>query len=127
MLPDRNSKIDSFHERGERMQKQELSILSLARRAGKLILGFDKVVEEMQNGKVKGVFFSADLSAKSRKELIFAAQKYHFTPSLLDVQMEEIGRACGKRSGVIAVCDDGFAKKLQSLSQMQLQDKSIPE
>ena len=55
------------------MQKQELSTLSLARRAGKLVLGFDKVVEEMRAGKVKGVFYSADLSEKSRKELSFAA------------------------------------------------------
>ena len=39
------------------MQKQELSTLSLARRAGKLVLGFDKVVEEMRAGKVKGVFY----------------------------------------------------------------------
>lgn len=31
------------------MQKQELSTLSLALRAGKLILGFDKVVEEIKN------------------------------------------------------------------------------
>ena len=46
------------------MQKQELSTLSLARRAGKLVLGFDKVVEEMRAGKVKGVFYSADLSEK---------------------------------------------------------------
>ena len=37
------------------MQKQELSTLSLARRAGKLVLGFDKVVEEMRAGKVKGI------------------------------------------------------------------------
>ncbi len=48
------------------MQKQELSTLSLARRAGKgkLVLGFDKVVEEMRAGKVKGVFYSADLSGE---------------------------------------------------------------
>ena len=39
------------------MQKQELSTLSLALRAGKLILGFDKVVEEIKNKNAKGCCF----------------------------------------------------------------------
>ena len=104
------------------MQKQELSTLSLARRAGKLVLGFDKVVEEMRAGKVKGVF-CADLSEKSRKELSFAAQKFCLQPIALDVQMEEIQQACGKRSGVIAVCDEGFAKKLSALAQQRTGQK----
>ena len=105
------------------MQKQELSTLSLARRDGKLALGFDKVVEEMRAGKVKGVFCSADLSEKSRKELSFAAQKFCLQPIALDVQMEEIQQACGKRSGVIAVCDEGFAKKLSALAQQRTGQK----
>ena len=46
------------------MQKQELSTLSLALRAGKLILGFDKVVEEIKNKNAKGVFYTEDLSEK---------------------------------------------------------------
>ena len=58
------------------MQKQELSTLSLALRAGKLILGFDKVVEEIKNKNAKGVFYTEDLSEKSRKELCFVAQQH---------------------------------------------------
>ena len=80
-------------------------------------------VEEMRAGKVKGVFYSADLSEKSRKELSFAAQKFCLQPIALDVQMEEIQQACGKRSGVIAVCDEGFAKKLSALAQQRTGQK----
>ena len=40
------------------MQKQELSTLSLALRAGKLILGFDKVVEESKNNVKNNMLFS---------------------------------------------------------------------
>lgn len=105
------------------MQKQELSTLSLARRAGKLVLGFDKVVEEMKNGRVKAVFFSSDLSEKSCKELCFAAQKYRLQPLQLDVQMEEVQHACGKRSGIFALCDEGFAKKLSALAQQRTGQK----
>ena len=104
------------------VQKPEISTLSLARRAGKLILGFDKVAEAMRSGEVRGVFYSTDLSEKSRKELCFTAQKHQMEPLPLAVTMEH---ACGKRSGVIALSDQGFAKKLCELSRAaQLQEQS---
>ena len=74
------------------MQKQELSTLSLALRAGKLILGFDKVIEEIKNKNAKGVFYAEDLSEKSCKELCFVAVSYtHLnlkdnTASLLELE-----------------------------------------
>ena len=49
------------------VQKPEISTLSLARRAGKLILGFDKVAEAMRGGEVRGVFYSTDLSKKAAR------------------------------------------------------------
>ncbi len=98
-------------------QKQELSTLSLARRAGKLILGFDKVKEEMEAGHVEGLFYSSDLSEKSRKELCFIAQKHQLEPMMLDITMDEMLHACGKRSGVIALADKGFAKKIASYAK----------
>ena len=94
------------------MQKQEISMLCLARKAGKIILGFDKVVEEMKNGHIKGVFYTMDLSPKSAKELCFESQKYGLAPLSLQISMEEVSHALGKRSGVIALTDEGFAKKI---------------
>lgn len=64
------------------MQKQELSTLSLARRAGKLVLGFDKVVEEMRAGKVKGVFYSADLSEKAARSFPLRHKNFACSPLL---------------------------------------------
>lgn len=107
------------------VQQPEISTLSLARRAGKLILGFDKVAEAMRGGEVRGVFYSTDLSEKSRKELCFTAQKHQMEPLPLAVTMEQVEHACGKRSGVIALSDQGFAKKLCELSRAaQLQEQS---
>ena len=57
------------------MQKQELSMLSLARKAGKLVLGFDKTADGLKDGTVKGLFYSADLSEKSKKELHFIGDR----------------------------------------------------
>lgn len=98
--------------------QQQISMLSLARRAGKLVLGFDRVAEALRDGKGKGVFCTADLSEKSRKELSFTAQKYGMQPVVLAVTMDQVQHACGKRSGVIALCDEGFSKKLSQLSQL---------
>ena len=102
------------------MQKQELSTLSLALRAGKLILGFDKVVEEIKNKNAKGVFYTEDLSEKSRKELCFVAQQHGMQPYQLRVTMEEVFHFCTKRSGVIALSDEGFAKKLVALAEKSI-------
>lgn len=75
-------------------------------------------------GKVKGVFYSADLSEKKPpRSFPLRHQKFCLQPIALDVQMEEIQQACGKRSGVIAVCDEGFAKKLSALAQQRTGQK----
>ena len=100
------------------MSSRQISLLSLARRAGKLVLGFDRVADALREGKSKGVFCTADLSEKSRKELAFTAQKYGMQPVVLAVTMDQVQHACGKRSGVIALCDEGFSKKLSELAQM---------
>lgn len=99
------------------MSSQQISLLSLARRAGKLVLGFDRVADALRDGKGKGVFCTADLSEKSRKELGFTAQKYGMQPVVLAVTMDQVQHACGKRSGVIALCDESFAKKLSELAK----------
>lgn len=87
-------------------------MLCLARKAGKIVMGFDRVVEEMQKGNIKGIFYTQDLSPKSLKELVFQTNKYGLTPYMLQVTMEEVSHALAKRSGVIALSDEGFAKKI---------------
>ena len=52
------------------------------------------------------------------KNFAFTAQKYGMQPVVLAVTMDQVQHACGKRSGVIALCDEGFSKKLSELAQM---------
>ena len=76
-----------------------LSLLGLCRRAGKLTIGNDAVVEDTKNGTAKLVILTRDISANTRKKLT-----------------KELGFALGRRlAAVVAVCDDGFAAKLTTL------------
>ena len=47
--------------------QQQLATLSMARRAGRLVLGFERVVEQMKEGQLCGVYYTQDLSPKSLK------------------------------------------------------------
>ena len=89
-----------------------LSALGLARRAGKLNWGFDTAVEAMRSGACGVVILAAD---KTKKNVRFEAEKYHVSVLEPAFTMEEISAAIGKKAGVLAVCDRGFAEKLKQL------------
>lgn len=90
-----------------------LSAMGLARRAGKLNWGYDTVVEAMKTGACCLVIIAGDLSDKTKKNVRFEAERSHVQCIETAFSMEEISAAIGKKSGVIAICDGGFAKKLQ--------------
>lgn len=92
-----------------------LSALGLARRAGKLNWGSDTAVEAMRGGACGVVILAADLSDKTKKNVRFEAEKYHVSVLEPAFTMEEISAAIGKKAGVLAVCDRGFAEKLKYL------------
>mgnify|MGYP003377541488 CR=1 FL=1 len=58
------------------MNDSLLSSIGLARKAGKLILGFDAVSAACKNGTAALVLLSEDLSPKSRKEIVRVAEQY---------------------------------------------------
>lgn len=95
---------------------RRLSLLGLARRAGKLLLGSDAVREAARRGGCPLILFAADLSPRTARTIRAAAEGKNTTTLLLHATMDEIGRAIGKRTGVLAINDIGFAKKLLALS-----------
>ena len=95
--------------------QQQLATLSMARRAGRLVLGFERVVEQMKGGQLCGVYYTQDLSPKSLKELLFYAEQHKLQPMCLQLTMQDIRQGCGKRCGIAAVTDEGFASKMNSL------------
>lgn len=85
-----------------------LSRLGFARKAGKVVFGFQKSKEACQNGKAKLVVVASDVSAKSEKEIrFFAGDKVSVIN--LNSTMEELSAALGLRAGIVAVTDKGFA------------------
>ena len=86
------------------MQKA-LALLGLARRAGKLRYGYDTAAQALRGGECPLVLAAADLSDKTKKNVRFEAERAK--------AMEQISAAIGKKTGVLAVCDAGFAGKLK--------------
>lgn len=89
-----------------------LSAMGLARRAGKLNWGYDTVVEAMKIGNCSLTLTAGNLSDKTKKNVRFEAERYGIPYIETTFTIEEISAAIGKKAGVIAICDGGFAKKL---------------
>lgn len=89
-----------------------LGLLGLARKAGKLALGFDETVSEAKKGKARCVIISPDISPKTEKEL-----RYHLSDVRINILKSplDFGMAVGKAVRVVAINDAGFAKRAAEL------------
>lgn len=94
-----------------------LNMLGLCRRAGKLIYGFDATKEAVLKSDVYSIFMAQDLSAKSKKELVFITKDKRVTLIETTIEMEQMQKIIGKRTGILAIIDSGFSKKIVSMFQ----------
>lgn len=92
------------------MKKDKRGLLTMCMKAGRLRLGMDMTKDSCRSGESFGVFTASDLSEKSLKEVKFFCGKYSTPLYQLEMTMDEIGTALGKRSGIICITDKGFAK-----------------
>lgn len=99
------------------MKNQVLSLLGIARRAGRLSLGHDAVEEALKKREAKLIILARDVSERTATHTQKAAQQAEVPWIALTDGMEEIGIALGKKTGVIAVNDQGFAKRLTELAK----------
>lgn len=90
-----------------------LSLLGMARRAGKLSTGFESVKESALRKKSFLILCSADLSPKTFKELSFAAEQKNCERSTFS--MDEISNAVGTKTGCVSINDRGFADAVRKL------------
>ncbi|GGC90100.1 50S ribosomal protein L7ae [Thalassobacillus devorans] len=96
------------------MQKA-LNLLGLAYRAGKCTLGEELITRDIQKKKAKLVWIAEDTGYQTKKKLIDKCSFYNI-PYYLAADRDTLSQAIGKEGRVaIAVLDQGFAKKLQSL------------
>ncbi len=90
-------------------------ILGLCRRAGRLELGHDAVTDAVGNGKAVLVLIAEECSERTSGGITRLAGEHKTKIRCLPMDMDEVGHALSKRAGVIAVCDKGFAKKIEEL------------
>ena len=99
------------------MNERITGLLSLCRKAGRLRIGFEPVRDAAAAGEARLVLYAADFSPRSRERMERRLAQSGAPPEqrTLAQTMEELSRVCGKRAGVLAVADEGFAAGLRKL------------
>ena len=62
--------------------------------------------------KIAGVVIAKDVSEKTQKEMRFFCDKYETMLYVCENTMDEIKNVIGKRTGVLAVLDEGLYQSL---------------
>ncbi|MBQ7522172.1 MAG: ribosomal L7Ae/L30e/S12e/Gadd45 family protein [Clostridia bacterium] len=97
------------------MNNQFLSFLGLCRRAGKMTIGYDSVIQSVMDNESYLVILANDISKKTEKNLIEKLAGNSIEILKIPYDKEVLSQALGKLTGVLAVNDKGFAKKITEL------------
>ena len=89
------------------------SLLTVCRRSGNLLLGFDAVTEAAKLGRVHCVLLAADVSPRTEKEVRFHCGEIPVRK--LAETMDAMQCYFRKRTAVFGVCGEGFAGRLLTL------------
>ncbi len=93
-------------------------LLSMCRKAGRLVLGMDEVKSSCLRHEARCVLTASDFSDNSLREIERICLRTKIKMIDLPDTMDGIAAAVGKRCGVMSVTDKGFAeaiaKKLSS-------------
>ena len=104
------------------MNEPFLNMLGIARRAGKLSIGFEMTSQAIRDGKARLIVAASDLTLKTEKELRYlldhgpsqktgSPSEGGTAPKMVRVpyDMKCISHAIGTKAGVLSVDDDGLA------------------
>lgn len=94
-----------------------LSMLGIARRAGRLSMGHDMAAKSIASGKARLLLFANDISERAKKDMLFFIEKQRRDIPVVNLtqSIDEIHFALGYKAGIITVDDENFAKKIESL------------
>ena len=98
------------------MNDKLLGILGIARRAGKLTLGFDMVCDKVKSGEASLVITASDTSRNTYKALMKVLNETDSDHITLSRTKEEISAALGRLTSVLCVTDSGFAHRIIELN-----------
>ena len=94
------------------MNNKTLTLLGFASKAGKLSYGMQKSCEALKNNKTRIIVCAEDISQKTLKEITFFACNKNVKTVTLNVTVDDLSAAVGRKCGVISVNDDGFAQAI---------------
>ena len=97
------------------MQNKFLSLLGMARKANRVSLGYDKSLEAIHTFKSYAVFVANDISEKTKRGLVFAAEESEIEVITTPYSIFDFTNAVGTKTGIVSINDSGFSKKLISL------------
>lgn len=97
------------------MDDKLLGLLGIARKGGKLMIGFEMCSEAIEKSRAKLIIVASDTAKRTEKELRFKAGERPVEIIRISADKFNLSRAIGTSAGVIAVCDEGFAKRASEL------------
>ncbi len=92
------------------MNSKILGFLGIIRRAGKMTIGCDPVVDSIQSGKAKLIVMASDISPNTKKTVLRKSETYNAHTIVIPCTKDELSFAVGRTAAVISVDDEGFAK-----------------
>lgn len=102
------------------MNDRLLSLLGICRRAGRLVIGADPVREAVDTGKAFLVLCASDISQNTEKKIRATVEaKGNAEYCIIKRTKDEISFSLGKTCAVLAIIDEGFAKKLLELVEAE--------
>lgn len=94
-----------------------LSRMGIARRAGLLAVGTEKVIAAIKSRKACLILLSSDISLKTEKELRFLA-KEKAEIMRINADLTTMSAAIGIRAGIAAVTDGGLAEAIRKAGML---------
>lgn len=97
--------------------KKVVSMLGLARRAGRLSMGHDTAQDALFKKKAKLLLLCSDASARLQKEFENTVRLHAFDVPVypLDMTMDEVNYAIGYKAAVMTVDDENMAGRIITL------------
>lgn len=93
-------------------QDKILTLLGFCRKAGKLVVGTEKVLELIKSNKECLVILASDISNKTEKEISYYANKGKAVVIRTSYDLKTLSHATATTAGIFATEDKGFCKAI---------------
>ena len=105
--------------------KKELSLLGLAKRAGRLAVGNDAVSEALHTGRARLLILAEDAAENTVRR--FSNRHGEVPLRTLPCSKETLGSAIGYKScAAAAICDEGFAQAFEKAREASMPPENDP-